>query len=98
MKDYHIAQKYKNNGEFERNYVTNRYYLEDAVFVVAISHKSDELMDKIEGGLRYPYYQPFMGRRSLIIYQVYYTLYFFFNLLLQHKYMSIILGESPNPH
>lgn len=65
MKDYHIAQKYKNNGEFERNYVTNRYYLEDAVFVVAISHKSDELMDKIEGGLRYPYYQPFMGRRSL---------------------------------
>ena len=61
MKDYHIARK----EDVKNASVTNRYYLEDAVFVIAISHESDELMDKIEGGLRYPYYQPFMGRRSL---------------------------------
>lgn len=67
LKDYHIARKYKNNGKFERTYETNRYYLEDAVFVVGISHKDDDFMNKIENGLRYPYFQTFMGRRSLPI-------------------------------
>lgn len=64
MRDFHIAQKYKTSGEFERSYVTNRYYLEDAIFVVAISHADDEFMTTIEKGLRNPYFQPFMGRRS----------------------------------
>ena len=34
LRDFHTAQKFKENGDFERNYVTNRYYLQDAVFVV----------------------------------------------------------------
>lgn len=63
-RDYHIAMKTKSNGEFERSYVTNRYYMEDAVFVVALSHEDNQLMDAIETALRYPYFQPFMGRRS----------------------------------
>lgn len=50
MRDFHIAQKYKTSGEFERSYVTNRYYLEDAIFVVAISHADDEFMTTIEKG------------------------------------------------
>ncbi|AWN61444.1 type I-E CRISPR-associated protein Cas5/CasD [Streptococcus sobrinus] len=65
LRDYHIAQKYKSKGEFERTYVTNRYYLEDAIFIVAISHEDDELMSAIEKGLKNPYFQTFMGRRSL---------------------------------
>ena len=32
LKDYHIAKKYKKDGSFDRTYVTNRYYLEDAVY------------------------------------------------------------------
>lgn len=64
LRDYQIAAKYKNNGEFDKNYVTNRYYLEDAVFVVAISGK-DELMETIYHGLKNPYFQQFMGRRSV---------------------------------
>ena len=28
LRDYHIAQKYKKTGEFERTYVTNRYYMD----------------------------------------------------------------------
>lgn len=64
LRDYHIAKKYKKTGEFERTYVTNRYYMEDAVFVVAISHADDERMEKIYEALKHPYFSPFMGRRS----------------------------------
>lgn len=63
-KDYHIARKYKNNGDLDRTYVTNRYYMEDGVFVVAISHEDDKWIDQIIDGLKYPYFQAFMGRRS----------------------------------
>lgn len=63
-RDYHIAKKYKKDGRFDRNYVTNRYYLEDAVFIVALSHIDNKLMDDIYQALQYPYYQPFLGRRS----------------------------------
>ena len=63
-KDYHIARKVKPSGELERTYVTNRYYMEDAVFVVAISHEDEGWMDEILQALKYPYFQPFMGRRS----------------------------------
>lgn len=63
IRDYHIASKYKKNGTFERNYVTNRYYLEDGVFVVAIG-SNDELIEKLYRALENPYFQPYMGRRS----------------------------------
>ena len=56
-KDYHIASKYKNDGSFERNYVTNRYYLEDAVFVVAISSKDEDLIEEIYVAIKNPYFQ-----------------------------------------
>lgn len=65
LRDYHTAKKYKVSGEVERTYVTNRYYLEDAVFIIAISHNDDVLISTIEEGLKNPYFQPFMGRRSL---------------------------------
>lgn len=64
LRDYHIARKFK-NGIFERTYVTNRYYLEDAVFVVAISHEDDDFVDLIEEKLKNPFFQYYMGRRSL---------------------------------
>lgn len=63
LRDYQIATAYKPDGRFERNYVTNRYYLEDAVFVVAL-YGEDELIDKIEFAIRNPYFQPFFGKRS----------------------------------
>ena len=65
LKDYHIARKYKPTGELERNYVTERYYLEDAVFVVAISHEDDNFIEKIYEALKRPYFQMFLGRRSV---------------------------------
>ena len=65
LKDYHIARKYKPGGDFDRTYVTERYYLEDAVFVVAISHEDDNLIEKIYEALKRPYFQMFLGRRSI---------------------------------
>ena len=64
LKDYHIAMTDKEIVEIPQTYVTNRYYLEDALFVVALSGM-DELIDTLTKAIKSPYFQPFMGRRSL---------------------------------
>ena len=64
LKDYHIAITDKEIVEKPQTYVTNRYYLEDALFVVALSG-IDELIDTLIKAIKSPYFQPFMGRRSL---------------------------------
>lgn len=63
--DYHTAHKYKPDGEPERTYVTRRYYLEDYVFIVALSHPDAAVIGELETALRAPCFQPFMGKRSL---------------------------------
>ena len=65
LRDYHTAKKYKENGTFERTYVTNRYYLQDAVFVVALSSSTDELINDVRKAVTEPYYSLYLGRRSL---------------------------------
>lgn len=65
IRDYHIAKSYKKNGEELRTYVTNRYYLEDGVYLVALGHDNHELMDDISYAVQHPYFQPYMGRRAL---------------------------------
>ena len=65
LRDYHTVHKYKSNGAPDRTYVTNRHYIQDAVFVVGISHHDDVLIEKIAESIQKPYFQPFMGRRSL---------------------------------
>ena len=64
LKDYHIAITDKEIVEIPQTYVTNRYYLEDALFVVALSGMN-ELIDTLIEAIKSPYFQPFMGRRSL---------------------------------
>lgn len=64
LHDYHIAQQYNTKGVFKRSYVTDRYYLQDAVFSVALGHEDESWVDDIEYALKHPYYQPFLGRRS----------------------------------
>ena len=68
LKDYHTAHKpeVKNGGIVAyRTYVTTRYYLQDAVFIVALGVSESSDMDKIVKALRSPYFQPYMGRRAL---------------------------------
>ena len=64
LNDYHIAQQFKPNGQLGQVYVTNRQYLQDAIFVVAVGSDDEELVKKLERGLKNPYFQPFLGRRS----------------------------------
>lgn len=65
LKDYHTVKKYKPSGELERTYVTNRYYLEDAIFVVALGSDDGALIEQIERAIESPYFQIYLGRRSL---------------------------------
>ena len=65
LRDYHTARKYKENGSFDRTYVTNRYYLQDAVFVVALSSSDEELISDVISAVKNPYFSLFLGRRSL---------------------------------
>ena len=65
LRDYHTAKSYKNNGEVNRTYVTNRYYIEDGIFSIALGHDNNEIMEEISYGLQNPYFQTYMGRRAL---------------------------------
>lgn len=66
--DYQTAHQHKNNPDplitNSYPYVTHRYYLEDAVFLAAVSHEDDQWMAEIEEALRHPYFQLYLGRRS----------------------------------
>lgn len=64
LSDYHVARKLKSNGNVDQVYVTNRFYIQDAVFVVAIGSTDEQWIDEIEYALKNPYFQPFLGRRS----------------------------------
>ena len=66
LKDYHIVRKRNPDGELNGgNYVTERYYLEDAIFVVAVSHEDNSLIERIYEALKRPYFQLFLGKRSI---------------------------------
>lgn len=62
--DYHIASKYNEDWTIKDTYLTYRYYLEDSVFIVALSSEDEKWMDEIIYALKHPYFQQFMGRRS----------------------------------
>ena len=57
MRDYHIAASSK------RTYVTHRYYLEDADFLVGLEGDS-EFLGELEAAVLSPYFPLFLGRRS----------------------------------
>lgn len=59
LKDYHIARS------ANQTYVTNRYYLQDAVFLVMLSHEEWGLIDAIAKALVNPIFSLYMGRRSV---------------------------------
>lgn len=65
VRDYHTAHSYKSDGTPNRTYVTERYYIEDAVFVAAIGHEDDTWINDIAMAVCNPYFQPYLGRRSL---------------------------------
>lgn len=58
MRDFHTAHSEKNS------YITTRYYLADAVFLVGLESQDEELLKKIEFALKHPAFPLFLGRKS----------------------------------
>ena len=65
LRDYHTAKSYKKSGEVLRTYVTNRYYIEDGAFTIALGHNNNKLIEDISYAIQDPYFQTYMGRRAL---------------------------------
>lgn len=60
VRDYHTAHHPEDK---KLAYITNRYYLEDALFVAGLEGDTDLLME-IDEAVRRPYFPLFLGRRS----------------------------------
>ncbi|KRL78241.1 CRISPR-associated protein, cas5e-type [Ligilactobacillus equi DSM 15833 = JCM 10991] len=66
--DFHIVH-YEgyitgNRGQVSGSKITYRDYLQDTVFLVAISSEDDELINTIRHSLAHPKFQLFLGRRA----------------------------------
>ena len=63
LKDFHMVRQMKND-KLEDSHLTERYYLSDAVFLVALETDDERLLEKIAYALKNPVYPLFLGRRS----------------------------------
>lgn len=77
LRDYHIAKSYKMDSKnglikldgktglpaIDKPYLTQRYYLADAMFLVVLSGE-DVLIEEIAAALNHPAYPLYLGRRS----------------------------------
>ena len=59
LRDFHTAHQ----GD-KTAYVSERYYLSDAAFLVGLESEDSELLQKLEQALRAPVFPLFLGRRS----------------------------------
>ncbi len=58
LRDFHTAKAEKDS------YITNRYYLADAIFLVGLESEDTEFLAQIEEALKNPAFPLFLGRRS----------------------------------
>ena len=58
LRDYHTVHGAKSA------YVTNRYYLSDAVFLVGVESEDEQMIEKLANALEHPVFPLFLGRRS----------------------------------
>lgn len=59
LRDFHMAKE-----EEENAYLTERYYLSDAVFLAGLESGDEEFLRKLDAALRAPAFPLFLGRRS----------------------------------
>lgn len=65
-RDFHAAQNVPNTeGKAHRTVVSDRYYLADAVFLVAL-HGDRDLLAELEQAVRYPHWPLFFGHKAFI--------------------------------
>jgi CRISPR system Cascade subunit CasD len=59
IKDFHTARKNE-----KVSYITDRYYLNDAIFLVGLESDDIDFLELLENALKNPVYPIFLGRRS----------------------------------
>lgn len=64
IRDYHTAYRHSKHKTKCRTYVTHRYYLSDAVFLVGLESDNEELLQKLNNAVLSPAFPLFLGRRS----------------------------------
>ena len=57
LRDYHTVTG-------DKPYITNRYYLADAIFLAGLESDDESLLQKLEAALKSPAYPLYLGRRS----------------------------------
>ncbi|MCF0259076.1 MAG: type I-E CRISPR-associated protein Cas5/CasD [Erysipelotrichaceae bacterium] len=60
IRDFHTARF----REDKPPYISTRYYLSDAIFLVGIESENEELLETIANAIRHPAFPLFLGRRS----------------------------------
>lgn len=63
INDFQIVE-YAKSATKKTKKLTYRYYLQDAIFMVAIGSENDDLIEKIHYALQHPKFSLFLGRRS----------------------------------
>ncbi|WP_278749615.1 type I-E CRISPR-associated protein Cas5/CasD [Lactobacillus taiwanensis] len=63
VNDFQIVE-YAKSATKKAKKLTYRYYLQDAIFMVAIGSENEELIEKIHYALQHPKFPLFLGRRS----------------------------------
>lgn len=61
-RDYHTARNWF--GKDKNSQLSTRYYLADAVFLVALASPQKTLLEELEAALRRPAYPLYLGRRA----------------------------------
>ncbi len=64
LSDYHTAKKEGKNKSENTSYVTRRYYLADAIFLVGLESDDIALLQELKSALQTPAFSLFLGRRS----------------------------------
>ena len=59
LKDFHMVLKDK-----KTSYVTTRYYLADAIFLVGLESQDENFLKMLDDALQAPVFPLFLGRRS----------------------------------
>ena len=63
LHDFHTAKK--QNGKKD-SYVTHRYYLADATFLVGLESENEAWLEEIQSAILHPAFPLFLGRRSCV--------------------------------
>lgn len=67
QRDFHTTKDIiKAKGKDLESSISNRYYLSDAVFLVALEGEDNQLLRKIHEALKNPAWQLFLGRKAFV--------------------------------